>query len=78
MVNIGGPAAIRTRVTGSANQCDIQATLWGLEALHLCFGYKRDGFRNIFKCKVSLIPVYSQIHGGKTSTSCRLSDVGHC
>ena len=27
---IGGPAAIRTRVTGSANQCDIQATLWGL------------------------------------------------
>ncbi len=40
---IGGPAAIRTRVTGSANQCDIQATLWGLNACDLSIQYKRSG-----------------------------------
>ena len=43
---IGGPAAIRTRVTGSANQCDIQATLWGLIATDLNSQYKRNGLKN--------------------------------
>ena len=42
---IGGPAAIRTRVTGSANQCDIQATLWGLNVRDLSIQYKRSGLR---------------------------------
>ena len=41
---IGGPAAIRTRVTGSANQCDIQATLWGLILRDLSIQYKRNGW----------------------------------
>ena len=44
---IGGPAAIRTRVTGSANQCDIQATLWGREPTDWRGQYKRNGLRKI-------------------------------
>ena len=43
---IGGPAAIRTRVTGSANQCDIQATPWGLIQCDLNAQYKRNGLNN--------------------------------
>ena len=45
---IGGPAAIRTRVTGSANQCDIQATLWGLNLRDLSIQYKRSGLHTFF------------------------------
>mgnify|MGYP001343749162 CR=1 FL=1 len=41
----GGPAAIRTRVTGSANQCDIQATPWGRESSDLTAQYKRNGLK---------------------------------
>ena len=44
---IGGPAAIRTRVTGSANQCDIQATLWGLNIRDLSIQYKRNGLHTL-------------------------------
>ena len=44
MVNIGGPAAIRTRVTGSANQCDIQATLWGLKHSTYALDISATGF----------------------------------
>ena len=41
---IGGPAAIRTRVTGSANQCDIQATLWGLNRPNYARDISATGF----------------------------------
>ena len=60
-MNNGGPAAIRTRVTGSANQCDIQATLWGL----ILPNYARDISATGFALEIN-----ARFHGCMLIGSC--------